>query len=395
MSEFDHVATPDDLLKVAAQRTGLADLDSDTWREGLALLLDEVNESPAFTVAGREHMMGLFADALGRRLQVHDYVKSHESVLDTPVEKPLIIIGMPRTGTTVISCLLDQDTQRRSLLHWECMNPVPPATPETHRTDPRCLAMLEEQAAILKFVQEAKMPLPHWEDADGPTEDMFIHTQDFKGLAWDAYMASPSYAEWLFEKADLTSTYEYQRRYLQVLQSTVPGTWSLKMPSHSVYLDSLLNVFPDARLIWAHRDPYKAAGSLANLHMLPKSTVQHVDAIDREALGRNVMAQMKKHVERPLRTRERIGDDRFFHMYYSEMMRDPMGVMRRIYDWAGDDLTVDTEDRMRSWLSDHPQTRFGLNNYSLDQYGLSVAELEPVFAEYLSEFDIELESRNA
>ena len=107
------------------------------------------------------------------------------------------------------------------------------------------------------------------------------------------------------------------------------------------------------------------------------------------------MAQMKKHVERPLRTRERIGDNRFFHMYYSEMMRDPMGVMRRIYDWAGDDLTVDTEDRMRSWLSDHPQTRFGLNNYSLDQYGLSVAELEPVFAEYLSEFDIELESRNA
>jgi hypothetical protein len=77
------------------------------------------------------------------------------------------------------------------------------------------------------------------------------------------------------------------------------------------------------------------------------------------------------------------------------MMRDPMGVMRRIYDWAGDDLTADTEDRMRSWLSDHPQTRFGVNSYSLDQYGLSVAALEPVFAEYLSIFDIELESRNA
>jgi hypothetical protein len=128
--------------------------------------------------------------------------------------------------------------------------------------------------------------------------------------------------------------------------------------------------------------------------MLPKSTVQHADAIDREALGRNVMAQMKQHVERPLRTRQRIGDDRFFHMYYSEMMRDPMGVMRRIYDWAEDDFTVDTEDRMRTWLSDHPQTRFGLNNYSLDQYGLSLAELEPVFAEYLTEFDIELEAQS-
>lgn len=123
-----------------------------------------------------------------------------------------------------VSCLLDQDAQRRSLLHWECMNPVPPATPETHRTDPRCLAMLEGQASILKFVQEAKMPLPHWEDADGPTEDIFIHTQDFKGLAWDAYIPSSSYSKWLFEEADLTSTYRYQRQYLQVLQSTVPGT---------------------------------------------------------------------------------------------------------------------------------------------------------------------------
>ena len=395
MNEFDHVATPDDLLEVAARRTGLTEMDSDSWREGLSILLDEVNESPAFTTAGREHLLGLFADSLGRRLQVHDYLQTHRAVLDAPVEKPLIIIGMPRTGTTVISALLDQDPQRRSLLHWECMNPVPPATPQTRRTDPRCLAMLEEQDAILKFVQEAKMPLPHWEDADGPTEDMFIHTQDFKGLAWDAYMATPRYAEWLFEKADLTSTYEYQRQYLQILQSTVPGTWSLKMPSHAVYIDTLLKVFPDARLIWAHRDPYKAAGSLANLHMLPKSTVQHADAIDREALGRNVMTQMKYHVERPLRTRERIGDDRFFHMYYSEMMRDPFGVMRRIYDWAEDDFTSEIEDRMRSWLREHPQTRFAPNNYTLDEYGLSVQALEPVFAEYLSEFDIELESTNA
>jgi hypothetical protein len=391
MGEFDHVSTPDDLLKVAGQRTGLTELDSDSWREGAALLLDEVNQASAFTEHGREHVVGLFVDALARRLQVHDYVMANPSVLDVPVEKPLIVLGMPRTGTTVISCLLDQDDARRSLLHWECMNPVPPATRETHRTDPRCLAMLEEQAALLEFVRAAKMPLPHWEDADGPTEDMFIHTQDFKGLAWDAYMPTSRYAEWLFDEADLSSTYEYQRRYLQVLQSTVPGTWSLKMPSHGVYLDALLKVFPDARLIWAHRDPYKVAGSLANLWALPKSTVLKPEVIDREAMGRNVMTQLRQHVERPLRTRERIGDDRFFHMYYSEMMRDPLDVMRRIYEWAGDDLTPATAERMQSWLTEHPQTRFGRNAYSLDQYGLSMGQLKPVFAEYLGQFDIELE----
>jgi hypothetical protein len=392
MGEFDNTATPDDILKLAAQRTGLTALDSDSWRDGLAIVIDEVNTSPAFTPSGREKILNDAADALGRRMQVHDYTTAHPEVLDAPVERPLIVLGMPRTGTTVISYLLDQDPRRRSLLHWECVYPIPPATSDTLRTDPRCLALLEQQQNILKFVKEANMPLPHWEDADGPTEDMFIHNQDFKGLSWDAFLATQRYAQWLFDETDMTTTYEYQKRYLQVLQSTAPGTWSLKMPSHSVHIDALLRVFPDARLIWAHRDPYKATGSLANMWKLPKGMTLHPDAVDYQALGRDAMNQMRVHVERPLRARDRIGDARFFHMYYHEMMRDPIDVMRRIYDWVGDELTPETEGRMRKWLADHPQDHYGVNSYRLDEYGLTVEQLTPIFTEYLDTFDIELET---
>lgn len=392
MGEFDNIATPDDILKLAAQCTGLTALDSDSWRDGLAIMIDEVNTSPAFTPSGREKILNDATDALGRRMQVHDYITAHPEVLDAPVERPLIVLGMPRTGTTVISYLLDQDPRRRSLLHWECVHPIPPATSDTLRTDPRCLALLEQQQNILKFVKEANMPLPHWEDADGPTEDMFIHNQDFKGLSWDAFLATQRYAQWLFDETDMTTTYEYQKRYLQVLQSTAPGTWSLKMPSHSVHIDALLRVFPDARLIWAHRDPYKATGSLANMWKLPKGMTLHPDAVDYQALGRDAMNQMKVHVERPLRARDRIGDARFFHMYYHEMMRDPIDVMRRIYDWAGDELTPETEGRMRKWLADHPQDHYGVNTYRLDEYGLTVEQLTPIFTEYLDTFDIELET---
>jgi hypothetical protein len=392
MGEFDNIATPDDILKLAAQRTGLTALDSDSWRDGLAIMIDEVNTSPAFTPSGREKILNDATDALGRRMQVHDYITAHPEVLDAAVERPLIVLGMPRTGTTVISYLLDQDPRRRSLLHWECVHPIPPATSDTLRTDPRCLALLEQQQNILKFVKEANMALPHWEDADGPTEDMFIHNQDFKGLSWDAFLATQRYAQWLFDETDMTTTYEYQKRYLQVLQSTAPGTWSLKMPSHSVHIDALLQVFPDARLIWAHRDPYKATGSLANMWKLPKGMTLHPDAVDYQALGRDAMNQMKVHVERPLRARDRIGDARFFHMYYHEMMRDPIDVMRRIYDWAGDELTPETEGRMRKWLADHPQDHYGVNTYRLDEYGLTVEQLTPIFTEYLDTFDIELET---
>ena len=392
MSEYDSVSTPDDVLKLAQQRTGLTEIEAQTWRPGLAILLEELNSSPVVTPQGREQQLDQYVAALSNRLQVHDYVCQHPEVLDEKIERPLVTLGMPRTGTTVISYLLDQDPARRSLLHWECVHPVPPATTETLRTDPRCLALLEEHKQIIKFVKEANMPLPHWEDADGPTEDMFIHNQDFKALSWDAFSPTPRYSDWLIDEADMTSTYEYMKRFLQVLQSKAPGAWSLKMPSHSVHIETLLKVFPDVRMVWAHRDPYRATGSLCNMWMLPQKMVIKDEDIDRKALGHKAMRQMQAHVERPLRARERIGDHRFFHMYYHEMMRDPMDVMRRLYAWAGDELTPAVETRMQKWLTDHPQDLFGPNKYTLDQYGLTVEMLKPVFEEYLATFDIELES---
>ncbi|VEG46420.1 sulfotransferase family protein [Mycolicibacterium flavescens] len=393
MSQFDDVTTSDDVLRLAMEATGVSQTQSESWRPGLDIMLDELATSTAFSAHGRDYIIDNCVKALARRLKVDDYAEKHHEVLDAPVERPIFVLGMPRTGTTVISYLLDQDPTRRSLLHWECVHPIPPATTDTLRTDPRCLALIEEQNQLLNALRSAHMSVPHWEDADGPTECMFIHNQDFKGLSWDAFLKTSRYTEWLFEEADMTTTYEYQKRYLQVLQSTAPGTWSLKMPSHSVHIEALLKVFPDARLIWAHRDPYRATGSLANLWRLPKQLTLQPDSIDLADMGRQAQWQMSYHVDRPLRARERIGDERFFHMYYSEMMRDPLDVMRRIYAWTGDPLTEDTERRMRSWLAAHPQDHYGTNTYSLDEYSLTVKALEPTFAEYLDTFPIELEAK--
>jgi Sulfotransferase family len=386
------VSTPDDALELACDRTGLSEIGSESWRPGLAILLEELNASPVIAPHGRDYLIESIVAALSNRLRVTDYVQHHPEVLEERIERPVVTLGMPRTGTTVISYLLDCDPARRSLLHWEPVHPVPPATTETLRTDPRCLALLEDQKQIVDYAIKAKMPLPHWEDADGPTEDMFLHAQDFKGLSWDSFLSTSRYAEWLIDEADMTSAYEYQKLVLQILQSKAPGVWNLKMPSHSVHIDTLLKVFPDVRMVWAHRDPYRATGSLCNLFKLPKGLTHIEGGMDPEAMGRNALNQMRAHVERPLRARERLGDDRFFHMYYHEMMRDPMQVMRNLYAWAGDPLTADVEKRMQAWLAEHPQDRFALNAYTLDQYGLSVEMLEPVFEEYLSTFDIELES---
>lgn len=384
------MTTVNDLLKRAQEETGLRELDSDSWREGLAVIV-ELLDDPRMSEKGVASVEKRCVDALSNRLRVDAYIREHPEVLEEKIEKPLFIMGMPRTGTTVASYLLAQDPARRSLLKWEALDSAPPATPDTLYTDPRCQDMLAQEKQMLEAIAASGFVLPHWEDADGPTECMFLHEQDFKGLLWDSFTPGTRYAEWMFNECDATSAYEYQKRVLQVLQSGVPGRWSLKMPSHSVHLEALLKVFPDARIVWSHRDPYKATGSLCNLLMLPASMNLKEEAIDKVALGQNCKMQMREHVMRPLAVRERIGDEPFFDLHHADFVRDPMGQMRKLYEWDGLPFTQEVEDRMTAWLRDTPQHKLGKTQYTLDEYGLSVEELKPIFAEYLAAFDIEME----
>ncbi len=378
----------DDLVTRACERAGLDDFGGDSWCEGLQLLVDTCESAPGVNPGGREFVYGQFVDALWNRLRVVDYCKHHPEVAGEQVRRPLVILGLPRTGTSLASYLLDQDEQRRSLLTWEAEDSVPPSTPETLYTDPRCLKKKAELDVLAEGLKAANIPLVHWDEADGPTECLFVQNQDFKAYLWEAYMPSTTYAEWLLQ-TDMASAYAYERTVLQMLQSRAPGVWSLKMPSHTVHIEALLATFPDARIVWAHRDPFKATASFLRLNYLSRA-VLGAD-VDVDVIVPNVLRQLREHVDRPLATRRRIGNDRFFDLHYTDLMRDPIGIMRSLYDWAGDDLAASTERAMLAWLDDHPQDRHGVAPYSLDGSGVTRADLEPIFDEYLSEFDVTLE----
>lgn len=379
----------DELVRRASDRTGLDDLGPDSWREGLGLLVNTLETSPDVTPDGRADLDRQFVDALANRQRVVDYATRHPEVMSQDIERPLVILGLPRTGTTMASYLLDEDPARRSLLNWEAGDSAPPAAREALRTDPRCLAKKAEIDEFGAALEAAQFPIPHWEEADGPTECTFVHNQDFKAFLWEAFMPTPAYSEWLMA-TDMTSAYEYERMVLQVLQSGAPGAWSLKMPSHAVHIEALVAVFPDLRIVWAHRDPYKATASLLSMNELSRA-VPTGGKVAMDRVVPIVVDQLREHVERPLRVRERIGDDRFFDLHYTDLVADPIGRMRALYQWAGDDLTPEVETGMHGWLNRNPQNRFGHRPYSLDTYGLTVQDLEPVFAEYLSAFGIVLE----
>jgi hypothetical protein len=378
----------DELVTRACDRAGLDDFGDDSWQEGLQLLINSCESAPGVNPGGREFVYSQFVDAMWNRLRVIDYITQHPEVADEKVDRPLVVLGLPRTGTSLASYLLDQDPCRRSLLTWEAEDSVPPSTPETLRTDPRCLKKKGELEVLAEGLKAANIPLVHWDEADGPTECLFVQNQDFKAYLWESFMPTPEYAEWLLA-TDMTSAYAYQRKVLQMLQSRAPGTWSLKMPSHAVPIAALLATYPDVRIVWAHRDPFQATASFLRLNYLSRS-VMGAD-IDQDSIVANVLSQLHAHVTRPLQTRKRIGDDRFFDLHYADLMRDPIAAMHALYDWAADDLTTDTEASMLSWLAQHPQDRHGAAPYSLDGSGVTRADLEPLFDEYLSAFDVEME----
>jgi hypothetical protein len=379
----------DELVDVACQRAGLDDLGGHAWREGLEILVDVAEHAAEVTDGGRTYLYGQFIDAMWNRLRVVDYLARRPEINEERVERPLVILGLPRTGTTVASYLLDQDPKLRSLLNWEAADSVPPATTATLRADPRCLARKATLDELAEALLSARFPMPHWEDADGPTECTFVQNQDFKAFLWEAFMPTSAYSEWLLS-TDMTRAYEYEHAVLRLLQSNAPGTWALKMPSHAVHIDALLRVFPDVRIIWAHRDPFRVTASFLSMNRLSRGQV--VAEPDVAMFAPIVLQQLQAHVDRPLRARRRLGDDRFFDLHYAELLRDPIGQMRKLYEWAGDDLTDEVEEAMSDWLARNPQDRFGVWPYSLDEFDLTVADVEPFFDAYLGAFDVELEA---
>lgn len=375
----------DRLIDEARRTTGLERFDSESFREGLGILVDDFS-----SVDRPEPAMARFqADvvkALSDRLKTTAYLESRPELLDRPIKRPLFAFGIPRTGTTLLSNLLAADPARRSPLTWEIDDPVPPATRDTLFTDPRAVARLEMERKML--AARPDMGKYYRSSAIYPNEDVFIMAHDFKTLMWESRGKLPAYREWIFQ-TDVTSAYQYHKRFLQLLQADAPGVWNLKMPSHALYIRTLLKIYPDARLVWSHRDPFMATGSFCSIIALSHNVFQGM--VDKEWIGRNCTWQAAQHCNRAMDARDAIGEDRIVDVYYSDLTNDPIATMRKLYAALGDDFTAEAEAGMRAWLEVNPQNKFGKHEYDLAQYGLSLETLTPVFERYLSRYHIERE----
>jgi hypothetical protein len=376
----------DALVEQAHKTTGIDAFDSDSYREGLEVFVRDFNNGIAkglYLDTGIDRVRADCVHYLSNRLKVWDYLQQNPELLKRPIERPVFVMGVPRTGTTLLSNLLAADPARRSPLEWEIDDPVPPATTATLKTDPRALARLEQERKLLEAYPE--MGRIYRSSAIYPHECVWFLAHDFKTLMIESKGILPEYKDFIFS-ADMSSAYAWHRKFLQALQHHAPGVWNLKMPSHSLHLEYLIKEYPDARLIWTHRDPLTATGSLCSIISLSHKMV--MGRIDYEWLGQDYPWQAQQHAERVMDFRDKHGEDRVIDVHYADMTNDPMGTMKQLYAALGDDWTAEAEAGIQAWLDDNPQNKFGKHEYKLAQYGLTKEQLEPMFERYLARYDV-------
>ncbi len=369
--------TLESLLSAAQEQTGLDTFHSDSWREGYEILLGDIAKTNMLNDVGRGYVGKILLDGLKTRLQVDEYHRQHPELAATQVQRPVFVLGAPRTGTTLTSYMFDADPARRSLLKWEAYNVAPPAAPGEARTDPRCLEMLAADHAALEA--NPSLAAQHVEFANGPTEDVHLMAQDGRSVMLDVFTNLPTYRDWILF-SDARPAFEHRKRVYQILQSTNPGKWTLKMPSDSLFVRSLFSVFPDAKVVWTHRDPFTATASIFSLRYNARANF-NVDP-DLPFMRDSYLRQLAFHIARPLEMSRERPDD-FYNLYYDDMMADPIAQMRKIYAWLGDDYTPEAEAGQRAWLEANPQGRFGRHDYSLEKWGLTREQLEPYYSDYL------------
>lgn len=372
------------LIDKAREATGLADFGPDSFREGLDRLVDALDREASLNDLGRMAMDMQLVDMLSNRLQVEDWYARHPEIDDQQITTPLIGLGLPRTGSTALGCLLGEDPHSRSLRNWEGMQPCPPPESATAHTDPRIAkaeASMERRARL--FPRMTSM-LPS--TATSPTECQLFMGYDFKSQLFQAFAHIPSYVEWLNHQADLVPTYAYVKRVLKLLQwRCPPNKWRLKNPSHSLFIEALVQVFPDARFVMTHRDVISVIPSVSDLYYeLHKA---YSDAVETRAIGDDTRGWCELAMRRMIAWRDAGNDDRFFDIQFGPFQADPFPILEDLYAFMGEELTPEARAGMEHWRQTTPRDA-GYQRSDMAIFGLDPEGLRQQFAFYSDRFGV-------
>ncbi len=374
------------LLNTAMKKAGLTDFGDERFREPLRVLLDALKREAELNTLSRVYTRQLLLQLLTTRLLVQGLVIRHPEILELPVQSPIVILGLPRTGTTHLHNLLSRDPRLRSLPYWESLQPVLPTEkqPAPGRSDPR-VKRCQQNLRRLNYVMPL-YPLMHEMACDLPQEEIQLLAVDFSTMLFEWNSHVPGYRDWYCAN-DQTSAYRYLRKLLQVLQWLRGGTrWVLKSPQHLEQLKPLLEVFPDAKIVQTHRDPVAVTASLCT--MLAYVARTHTERVDLLEVGRYWSARVEDLLRASVRDRPLVLDDQILDVRFHEFMADEVTMVKRVYEFAEQPMTEDAQRAVKSFMSANPRGKLGRIAYHLEDFGLDPRERRQVLRFYQERFDV-------
>lgn len=351
-------------------------------RDALHVLVESLRRDMNLSLVGRISARDDTVRMARTHLRVQRSLRERPEILREKLPPPIFILGWPRTGTTALHQILARDPATRTIPYWESFDPVPPASGPDRRIErlDRMLAQLSRMAPSYDAI--------HPMEAEMPEECVALFMNELRTLQYDIQYRVPTYVEWLLSQ-DAKVGYAGYRRQLQLIHFHRPAgeRFVLKDPTHLVHLETLLDLFPEAKFVFTHRDPAFAISSLCSLHAYTRALF--TDDVDPVRLGSEVMAgHWPRAQEQAVALRDRIAPGNSADVRHPDLVRDPMGTTERLYAALGIELSEGAREAMQSYVDTQAQAPRTVHEHSPEGFGLGAEEIRDRFRDYCLRFDL-------
>jgi len=372
-----------EILDQAKSETGLSDLGEPLFFEGLNKLIDSINNEASLNEIGIQAQPIRIQGLLSNRLRFEEDLKKFPEILDQEIIAPIVIVGLPRTGSTMTHRLLASDPNHTAMLWWEGRYPALLPGEKQGDIEARMELGKAEVDAVVAASPEA-LDIHPW-DYKGADEEILLLEHNFLSTVPESFMALPSYSEWI-EEQDHTLAYEDLKKFIQYLQWQNPGRekkrWVLKSPHHLGFIDKMISVFPDAKIIQTHRDPIKTVPSFCSMcaNLFEPLTTN----FDKVFIGKHWSNKLTRALNHCMNISEQHPDN-FLDLEFLNMIKDPIDEMKKIYEFIGESFGEKTEVAMEAWREENKH-EMGAHKYSLEEYDLTESQINNNFAKYQQKY---------
>jgi hypothetical protein len=375
------------VLASAQDKEGLTNWGPVAFEQPLAVLLDSYAAADLNDIGVYILRSGI-VHSLRMRLRAQEWIRRHPEITEETIAAPIVVVGMMRSGTTLLQRLLAADPRFHCAYGWEVVEVAPKLDHDWPGVDPRIAISEAREAKSRELAPELFAIHPMY--AREPEEEIVFLSDAFLSHVPEAGAHLPAYRSWI-DGQDFAPAYSYLHRMLQFLQwqkrqrGDTASRWVLKSPAHLGYLHALRAQFPDLHVVHMHRDPRDTIASGASLNATLHA--MHADTVDLHRVGAEWIQRMGWTNDRALATRDAWADEsaRVTDIEFADAVADPIGQVARVYDAVGVPLTADAESAMRQWLADRPRDP-ARPSYTAETYGLSDAQIDQRFATYNARF---------